>query len=171
MKCPKCGVEIAVEDKFCYSCGAKVASDEPAAEEEPVSAAPGAGPNDDTPAPAEKPVPKPDEPSTHPLATLIGYAHNGFGLLGMGALILIVGGMEVPSGSLPEEMAWLLLPVMWYVQPLGWLAALLPGLYLVTRRNATAKFHGKALIGLGFLVIVLAFFLIGVLAFADIGID
>jgi hypothetical protein len=78
---------------------------------------------------------------------------------------------EMTSGSLPEEMAWLLLPMMWFVQPLGWLAALLPGLYLVTRRNATAKFHGKALIGLGFLVIVLAFFLIGVLAFADIGID
>jgi len=60
---------------------------------------------------------------------------------------------------------------MWYVQPLGWLAALLPGLYLVTRKNATAKFHGKTLLGLGVLIIVLAFFLIGLLAFADIGID
>jgi hypothetical protein len=187
MKCANCGAEIAAEDKFCYACGAEVVAEEPAPEpvERRCPSCGAAVAGDDVfcgscgvdvsskapPAPAPEPAPKPDDPSTHPLATLIGYAHNGLGILGMGALILIVRGPEVTFSDLPEEMAWLLLPMMWFVQPLGWLAALLPGLYLVTRRNATAKFHGKALIGLGFLVIVLAFFLIGVLAFADIGID
>jgi hypothetical protein len=170
MKCPKCGAEIAAEDRFCYACGAEVAGGEPAVEEEPITA-PGAGAEQQAPAPAPKPAPKPDDPSTHPLATVIGYAHNALGILGIGALILIVGGAEVPAGSLPEEAAWLLLPVMWFVQPLGWMAALLPGLYLVTRRNATAKFHGKVLFGLAFLLIAMAFYLIVVLAVADIGID
>jgi DNA-directed RNA polymerase subunit RPC12/RpoP len=187
MKCANCGAEIAAEDKFCYACGAEVIHEEPVAEPA-VRRCPSCGAevtDDDRfcdscgadlsakapPAPKAKSAPKHDDPSTHPLATLIGYLHNGFGILGIGALILILGASEVPFGDLPEDMAWLLLPVMWFLQPLGWLAALLPGLYLVTRRNATAKFNGKVLIGLGFLVIVLAFYLIAVLAFADIGID
>jgi hypothetical protein len=187
MKCPKCGAEIAAEDKFCYACGAEVAGEEPAAE--PVERrcpSCGATVGDEDrfcdscradlspqapPAPATKPAPKPDDPSTHPLATVIGYAHNALGILGIGTLIVILGGAEGSLSGVPEEAAGLLLPVMWFVQPLGWMAALLPGVYLVTRRNATAKFHGKVLLGLAFLLIALAFYLIVVLAIADIGID
>ncbi len=187
MKCPKCGAEIAAEDRFCYACGAEVTVEEPlagsgrrrcpscgaaVADDDTFCVSCGADlSSNEPPAPAPKPAPKPDDPSTHPLATVIGYAHNALGILGIGTLIVILGGAEAPVGGLPEEAAWLLLPVMWFVQPLGWLAALLPGVYLVTRRNATAKFHGKVLLGLAFLLIALAFYLIVVLAVADIGID
>ena len=115
MKCRNCGAEIAVEDKFCYACGAEVVAGEPAAgsgerrcpscgatvaDDDGFCGSCGADVSSKTPpAPETKPAPKPDDPSTHPLVTLFGYVHNGFGILGMGTLMLIVGGAEVPFGS------------------------------------------------------------------------
>lgn len=187
VKCPKCGAEVATEDKFCFACGAEVIHEKTAAQpvEHRCPSCGAAMADDDRfcdscgadlspkapPAPAQKPALKTDDPSTHPLATLIGYVHNCLGIFGIGTLIMILGDVEMTFSGLPEEAAGLLLPVMWFLQPLGWIAALLPGLYLVTRKNATAKFHGKILFGLAFLLIALAFYLFVVLAVADIGID
>jgi predicted nucleic acid-binding Zn ribbon protein len=191
MRCPACGAAIEQDDKFCYACGAPTKSATEAAGTDPqrcpacggaigdgdafcgnCGAALGDAP-EELQADAvvrtgkERPAAPPD-PSSHPVATLFGYAYTGIGLLGVLFVGSVVAGAEPVATDLPEA---LLYPVVWFLQPLGWAVGIILGAYLWSRKNVTARLHGKIIFGLSILLIIAALFTISVLAFADIGID
>ena len=174
MRCPECGAELVVGDKFCFSCGAAVDATARSENNVILKCSQCGGPVEEgdrfcsfcgkdqqkqkiTGSDTIETTSATGDTNPHPFITSLGYAN-----LLIWSIVLIIGGLalhSIPVSFMDDDMGFFMM--IWAA--LGLLLGIgIFGGYLISRKQPLVKRRGKSIVFLSLCMIVI--FLIALVA-------